>query len=156
MLEEAGFSDVVIGQAVDTFAGAAGEANARAYEVYGYAFLARPRADRRTDCHPEAQIMSATIGLVLDCADPTRLATFWSEALGYTTAGEAGNYVLLVPTDSGPPKLLLQAVAEPKTTKNRMHLDIETPDVDAEVIRLESLGAHRLETDAVRARVRAG
>ena len=29
-----------------------------------------------------------------------------------------------------------------------MHLDIETPDVDAEVIRLESLGVYRLETDA--------
>lgn len=92
--------------------------------------------------------MTATIGLVLDCADPARLATFWSDALGYTTAGEAGNYVLLVPNDTGPPKLLLQAVVEVKATKNRMHLDIETPDVDAGVIRLESLGAHRLETDA--------
>ena len=41
MLEEAGFSDVVIGEAVDTFAGAAGEANARTFEVFGFAFLAR-------------------------------------------------------------------------------------------------------------------
>jgi predicted enzyme related to lactoylglutathione lyase len=102
----------------------------------------------RTTATPEEHTMTATIGLVLDCADPAELATFWSEALGYTTAGEAGNYVLLVPTDSGPPKLLLQAVAEAKATKNRMHLDIETPDVDAEVIRLESLGAQRLEADA--------
>jgi hypothetical protein len=31
----------VIGEAVDTFAGAGGERNARAYDVYGYAFLAR-------------------------------------------------------------------------------------------------------------------
>ena len=101
--------------------------------------------------------MTATIGLVLDCADPTRLATFWSEALGYTTAGEAGNYVLLVPTDGGPPKLLLQAVTETKTTKNRMHLDIETPDVDAEVIRLESLGARPpRDGRAVRARFALG
>ena len=91
------------------------------------------------------------------CRPRTRLATFWSEALGYTTAGDAGNYVLLVPTESGPPKLLLQAVTEAKATKNRMHLDIETPDVDAEVIRLESLGARRLETDgAVRARFALG
>ena len=92
--------------------------------------------------------MTATIGLVLDCADPASLATFWSEALGYRRAGDAGNYVLLVPTESGPPKLLLQVVAEAKATKNRMHLDIETSDVDSEVIRLESLGAHRLEADA--------
>jgi len=41
MLEDVGFIDVRIGPAVDTFGGASGEANARAYEVYGYSFLAR-------------------------------------------------------------------------------------------------------------------
>jgi hypothetical protein len=41
MLEGTGFSDIVIGDPVDTFAGADGEDKARAYEVYGYAFLAR-------------------------------------------------------------------------------------------------------------------
>jgi hypothetical protein len=41
MLEQAGFVDVVIGDRVDTFGGAGGERNARAYEVYGYAFRAR-------------------------------------------------------------------------------------------------------------------
>jgi hypothetical protein len=41
MLEDSGFTDVVIGDAVDTFGGASGEDQARAYAVYGYAFLAR-------------------------------------------------------------------------------------------------------------------
>jgi len=41
MLEDSGFVDVEIGPPVDTFGGAAGEDKARAYEVYGYAFLAR-------------------------------------------------------------------------------------------------------------------
>ncbi len=41
MLEDSGFTDVQIGPAVDTFGGANGEEKARAYEVYGYAFLAR-------------------------------------------------------------------------------------------------------------------
>ena len=41
MLTEVGFVDVEIGSPVDTFGGATGEANARAFEVYGYAFLAR-------------------------------------------------------------------------------------------------------------------
>ena len=41
MLEDTGFVDVRIGDAVDTFGGAGGEDKARAYEVYGYAFLAR-------------------------------------------------------------------------------------------------------------------
>ena len=40
MLEDAGFVDVEIGAAVDTFGGAAGEEKARSFEVYGYAFLA--------------------------------------------------------------------------------------------------------------------
>ena len=41
MLLDSGFTDVVIGEAVDTFGGAQGEDKARAFEVYGYAFLAR-------------------------------------------------------------------------------------------------------------------
>jgi hypothetical protein len=40
MLEDAGFARVEIGPPVDTFGGAKGEDKARAYEVYGYAFLA--------------------------------------------------------------------------------------------------------------------
>ena len=41
MLEEIGFVDVIIGPRVDTFGGAPGEARARAFDVYGYAFAAR-------------------------------------------------------------------------------------------------------------------
>jgi hypothetical protein len=41
MLEQAGFVDVGIGEPVDTFAGAAGEPNARTFDVFGFAFLAR-------------------------------------------------------------------------------------------------------------------
>jgi predicted enzyme related to lactoylglutathione lyase len=89
--------------------------------------------------------VAATIGLVLDCADPDELARFWSEAIGYTTIGGAGKYVMLVDADGVKPKLLLQAVPEPKTAKNRMHLDIDTADVEGEVARLEALGAQRLE-----------
>ena len=93
--------------------------------------------------------MAVTIGLVLDCADQNKLAEFWSAAIGYTTLGGAGNYVLLVDPDDIRPKLLLQRVDEPKSGKNRMHFDIETPAVDAEVARLESLGARRLVDDAI-------
>ena len=41
MLEDTGFVEVSIGDAVDTFGGATGEEKARAFDVYGYAFLAR-------------------------------------------------------------------------------------------------------------------
>jgi hypothetical protein len=43
MLQDSGFTDVVIGEPADTFGGARGEDKARAFEVYGYAFTA---------CHP--------------------------------------------------------------------------------------------------------
>src|SRR5262245_19933366 len=93
--------------------------------------------------------MAATLGLVLDVADPDGLAAFWSAAIGYTKLGGAGNYVLLVDADGTQPKLLLQRVDEPKSGKNRMHFDIETPTVDEEVARLEALGAVRLEAEAI-------
>ena len=41
MIEEAGFIDIEIGPAVDTFAEAGGEDKARLFEVFGHAFIAR-------------------------------------------------------------------------------------------------------------------
>jgi len=93
--------------------------------------------------------MVATLGLVLDCADPNKLAEFWSAAIGYTILGGAGNYVLLIDEAGLQPKLLLQRVDEPKIGKNRMHFDIETPAVDDEVARLEAVGARRIVEDAI-------
>ena len=93
--------------------------------------------------------MAPKLGLVLDCADPERLAEFWSAAIGYTNLGSAGSYVLLVDEAGQQPKLLLQRAGEPKAGKNRMHFDIETPTVDEEVARLEGLGAQRLEPEAI-------
>ena len=46
MLTEVGFTDIEIGPPVDTFGGATGEAKARIFEVYGYAFLAHKPVDR--------------------------------------------------------------------------------------------------------------
>ena len=40
MLQDSGFTEVVTGEPVDTFGGASGEGKARAFEVYGYAFMA--------------------------------------------------------------------------------------------------------------------
>jgi len=40
MLTDVGFVDIETGPPIDTFGGASGEANARTFDVYGYAFLA--------------------------------------------------------------------------------------------------------------------
>jgi predicted enzyme related to lactoylglutathione lyase len=99
--------------------------------------------------HPAGRhaVRVSSFGLVLDCADPDALAEFWSAALGYESPGSAGNYAVLVCPTPGRPKLLLQGVPEPKTTKNRMHIDIETPDIEPEAARLEKLGATRLRAE---------
>jgi catechol 2,3-dioxygenase-like lactoylglutathione lyase family enzyme len=82
--------------------------------------------------------------VVLDCANPQRLAGFWCEALGYRQAAEADPFVVLVPEDGAGPHFLLQSVHEPKFSKNRMHVDIEAGNIELEAKRLEGLGARRL------------
>ena len=86
----------------------------------------------------------AQIGLVLDCADPDKLAEFWGPALDYVSLGTFGSYVALFPNGRPGPKLLLQRVEEAKAVKNRMHFDIEVPDIEAESARLVALGATRV------------
>jgi hypothetical protein len=93
--------------------------------------------------------MAAKVGLVLDCEDPQRLAPFWAAALGYVEIGPADPYVLLLDPDGAGPKLLLQGVPEGKVVKNRMHLDIDAVDIDAEATRLERLGARRVAGEPV-------
>jgi len=79
---------------------------------------------------------------VIDCEtqDLERAARFWSAALGraVSTTNDPG-YVELAAT-SAEPQLLVQKVPHP----SRVHLDIETDDLEAEVKRLEALGARRV------------
>jgi predicted enzyme related to lactoylglutathione lyase len=89
------------------------------------------------------------LGLVVDCADPVALAEFWAPALGYVSVGEVGSYVALFPDGRPGPKLLLQRVEEPKVTKNRVHFDLEVPDIEAEATRLVDLGATRVSDGPV-------
>jgi predicted enzyme related to lactoylglutathione lyase len=82
--------------------------------------------------------------LVIDCRsdDLSEATEFWSQALGYDVEADPdddGKYVKLeVPPDEV--TVLLQKVDHP----NRVHLDIETDDLEAEAARLEKLGAKRV------------
>ena len=83
--------------------------------------------------------------LVIDCQvdDLAPAARFWSEALGKPIANldqdGDGKYAELR-TAADEPLILLQKVEH----ASRVHLDIETDDLDAEVARLERLGARRI------------
>jgi len=86
------------------------------------------------------------ISLMLDCIDPKAQAAFWTQALGYTVV-EDGEPMVLGPGPDGVdgPVLLMQTVSDRKAAKNRMHMDVHTPDLEAEVTRMIGLGATRLE-----------
>jgi catechol 2,3-dioxygenase-like lactoylglutathione lyase family enzyme len=85
------------------------------------------------------------LSVVLDCVDLAMLASFWETALGYHRVDAPEGYAALVPQrgETGP-VLLLQRVPEPKTAKNRMHLDLHPQDPRAHVEALELLGARRV------------
>jgi predicted enzyme related to lactoylglutathione lyase len=84
--------------------------------------------------------------VTIDCADPVRLAAFWSQATGYPIEQQDEHLATLSPVQAGQPKLLFVAVPEPKTAKNRVHLDVGVADLGAAAARLIELGATRGET----------
>jgi hypothetical protein len=115
--------------------------------------------------------MPAAFQIAIDCADPHELVRFWAAAMGlevedheplvrqmleagYATDDEtvevdgrlAWSTAAACRSEDGRTRLLFQTVPEPKTVKNRVHLDLHVgPDErDDEVERLIGLGASRL------------
>jgi hypothetical protein len=121
--------------------------------------------------------MAVKLQVVFDAHDPPALAAFWGEAIGYKEEDppegfdsweawaeasdlpreEWDNYASRVDPDGVGPRLFFQRVPEPKTAKNRVHLDLSvsggrgTPieerrrQVEAAVDRFVAAGATRLQ-----------
>ena len=119
--------------------------------------------------------MATGVQVVIDCADPARLAEFWAVALGYVGQGpppgfdswpdflkaqgvpesEWNSRNAVIDPDGRGPRLFFQQVPEGKTAKNRVHLDLRAAvgleneermtALEAEAERLVALGATRLE-----------
>jgi predicted enzyme related to lactoylglutathione lyase len=92
--------------------------------------------------------------LVIDCSDLDRSAEFWAGVLGYTAeVTPSRRYRSLLPADAdadaGGIEILLQRVPEAKHEKNRLHLDLRTRDLEAEVSRVVGLGATAVSGQAV-------
>ena len=85
----------------------------------------------------------ALAAVVVDALDPSTLARFWAAATGWTVGFEADGVTSLHHPRGRPPDLDFVRVADPKRTKNRLHLDLVAPggDVDAEARNLIELGA---------------
>jgi predicted enzyme related to lactoylglutathione lyase len=81
----------------------------------------------------------------VDARDPSALGRWWRDALGWVVVNDDPGEFEIRPTADRLPGLLFVPVPEPKTTKNRLHLDFRPDDQDAEVERLLALGATRAD-----------
>jgi predicted enzyme related to lactoylglutathione lyase len=83
--------------------------------------------------------------LAIDCHDPRALARFWAAALSQQVLAEDDEEVIVGADPRAYPGLCFLAVPESKTIKNRLHIDLDPDDRDAEVERLVALGATRAD-----------
>ena len=105
--------------------------------------------------------MARLADVVFDCAHPAVVARLWAGALdGYAVApyddaelarlrsigvdNPEDDPTVLVEGPPGAPRLWFQLVPEAKVVKNRVHLDLHTDELDAEVVRLMGLGGRVL------------
>ena len=91
--------------------------------------------------------------VVLGVTYVQRAAEFWSAALGYTLRqdGFGGWLNVLVPPGGAGTAIALQTSQTPAQTHPRLHFDLHAADAseqEAEVARLISLGAKRVDWDA--------
>jgi hypothetical protein len=109
--------------------------------------------------------------ITFDCLDPARMGMFWAAALAYPAPDVGGwhsflrsqgrseedlNATFAIEDSAGVrPRIFFQRVPEPKSVKNRVHLDLAAPatdnseraeEIEAFVERLTALGAHRLRS----------
>ena len=84
--------------------------------------------------------MVAVTMVTIDCENPRELAEFWTAALGTEIAVDWEQFLVL----KGEPAIAFQKVDDPTPGKNRIHLDLQSPDPTAEVARLVGVGATRI------------
>ena len=91
------------------------------------------------------RVMALTLTTIaFDCANAERVATFWAAALGGAEDAEATAEFASITSDATRPGWSFVHVPEPKSAKNRVHLDLGATDREAEVERLVELGARRV------------
>jgi predicted enzyme related to lactoylglutathione lyase len=85
--------------------------------------------------------------IVVDAHDLPGLARFWTQALGWKVLSEREREreIVIGPDENAPVGICFMPVTDPKTVKNRLHLDLTTSaqDRDQEIERLLALGARR-------------
>ena len=127
-----------------------GRSDTAGQNAIAYRFALQHAADDRLSGHlGTLRSMACRISeLVIDAADPNRLAAFWTKVLGYVELGREGDGSIEIgPPDAGfggpQPTLVFSPSSEPRTGKLRLHIDVNATDrnQDAELERLLALGA---------------
>jgi catechol 2,3-dioxygenase-like lactoylglutathione lyase family enzyme len=95
-------------------------------------------------------MVSSLNNITVDCTDAPGLARFWAEVLGWHVFSDDDPEVLIAPSFPPPgtgPTMLFIPVPEPRTVKNRVHVDVQplSGTRDEEVARLIALGATLVE-----------
>lgn len=96
----------------------------------------------------QSGITSRLDALCFDAYDPLSLARFWAAALRCEVDDESQHEIGLVPTDDTRFQILFEPVAEKKTGKNRLHLDLTTTSIEDQqesAAKLVELGARRID-----------
>ncbi len=85
--------------------------------------------------------------IVVDAHDLPGLARFWTQALGWRVLSERENEIVIGTDENAPVGICFMPVTDPKTVKNRVHLDLTSSaaDRDQEIDRLLVLGARRAD-----------
>ena len=89
--------------------------------------------------------------VVIDCREPSRVARFWGDVLGWPVVEDHdAGYCWISSTGepwAPPPVLVFVPVPEPKTQKNRVHIDVNPSGCDQaeELERLLALGARQID-----------
>src|SRR5207244_1919491 len=104
----------------------------------------QPRERYGALLHPHlALVGSVFTEVVVDCEDPSRVAGFWSDVLGWPITNDKRGFCWLS-SDGGhtPPIFVFVPVPERKAAKNRLHIDVNPSGCDPpeELERLLSLG----------------
>lgn len=86
--------------------------------------------------------MTLTLGMVtIDTTDAESLARWWAEQTGAAVSQTNDGWFVVLEGGGLPVMLAFQKVDDPTADKNRIHLDLGAPDLDAEVDRLLAAGA---------------
>ncbi|UEA57945.1 VOC family protein [Gordonia otitidis] len=89
--------------------------------------------------------MTLSVAMItVDALEPTTLAAWWATNLGGTIVEENDGFFVIVALGQGQPVIGFQKVDDPTPGKNRIHLDLTSPDYPAVVDTLVENGATKI------------